>query len=96
MQAAVAEDDPAQAAKWRVAAGGDNGFPNPSPVVDDAACCVAIEADSIDSIGDITPLEHLLSSSSVAERQLQEVGLNLAVLSGQSKLKSRELPSAAG
>ena len=77
-------------------AAGGSGFPNPSPLVDDAAWCVAIEADSIDSIGDITPLEHLLSSSSVAERQLQELGLKLAVLVGQSKLKSRELPSAPG
>ena len=67
MQSAVAEDDLAHAAKRRVAAGGDNGFPNPSPVVVDAAWCIAIEADSINSIGDITHLEHLLSSRSVAE-----------------------------
>ena len=46
---------------------GGNGFPNPSPVVDDAAWCVAIEADNTDPIGDIAHLEHLLQSSSVTE-----------------------------
>ena len=46
---------------------GGSGFPNPSPLVDDAAWCVAIEADSTDPIGDIAHLEHLLQSSSVAE-----------------------------
>ena len=46
---------------------GGNGFPNPSPVVDDAAWMVAIEADSNDPIGDIAHLEHLLQSSTVAE-----------------------------
>ena len=46
---------------------GGSGFPNPSPVVDDAAWMVAIEADDADPIGDIAHLEHLLQSSSVAE-----------------------------
>ena len=48
-------------------AGGGTGFPNPSPLVDDAAWMVAIEADDADPIGDIAHLEHLLQSSSVAE-----------------------------
>ena len=47
--------------------GGISGFPNPSPLVDDAAWCVAIEADNTDQIGDIAHLEHLLQSSNVAE-----------------------------
>ena len=49
---------------------GGNGFPNPSPVVDDAAWMVAIEAgdDDIDEpIGDIAHLKHLLKSGSMAE-----------------------------
>lgn len=49
------------------AIGGDGGFPNPSPLVDDAAWMVAIEADSNDPIGDIAHLEHLLQSSTMAE-----------------------------
>ena len=48
-------------------AAGGSGFPNPSPVVEDAAWMVAIEADNTDPIGDIAHLEHLLQSSSVAE-----------------------------
>ena len=44
-----------------------SGFPNPSPLVDDAAWCVAIEADNTDPIGDITHLEDLLQTSTVAE-----------------------------
>ena len=44
-----------------------NGLPEPSPVIDDAAWMVAIEAESNDPIGDIAHLEHLLQSSSVAE-----------------------------
>ena len=48
-------------------ASGGTGFPNPSPLVDDAAWMVAIEADDADPIGDIAHLEHLLQSSSVAE-----------------------------
>ena len=46
---------------------GGNGFPNPSPVVDDAAWMVAIEADDADPIGDIAHLRQLLKSGSVAE-----------------------------
>ena len=46
---------------------GGNGFPNPSPVVDDAAWMVAIEADDSDPIGDIAHLRQLLKSGSVAE-----------------------------
>lgn len=44
-----------------------NGLPEPSPVAEDAAWMVAIEADSNDPIGDIAHLEHLLQSSNVAE-----------------------------
>ena len=44
-------------------AAGGSGFPNPSPVVDDAAWLVAIESDSTDPIGDIAHLEHLLQTS---------------------------------
>ena len=46
---------------------GGNGFPNPSPLVDDAAWMVAIEADDNDPIGDIAHLEHLLTTSKQAE-----------------------------
>ena len=46
---------------------GGNGFPNPSPLEDDAAWMVAIEADDNDPIGDIAHLEHLLTTSKVAE-----------------------------
>ena len=48
-------------------AAGDSGFPNPSPLVDDAAWCVALEADNTDPIGDIAHLEDLLQTSTVAE-----------------------------
>ena len=48
-------------------AAGASGFPNPSPLVDDAAWMVTIEADSNDPIGDIAHLEHLLQSSTEAE-----------------------------
>ena len=44
-----------------------SGLPAPSPVADEAAWMVAIEADSNDPIGDIAHLEHLLQSSSGAE-----------------------------
>ena len=46
---------------------GGNGFPSPSPLVDDAAWMVAIEVENTDPIVDIALLEHLLQSSSVAE-----------------------------
>ena len=46
---------------------GGNGFPNPSPLVDDAAWMVAIEADDNDPDGGIAHLEHLLTTSKVAE-----------------------------
>ena len=48
-------------------AAGGSGFPNPSPLVDDAAWWVAIEAENTDPIGDIAHLEHLLQTSTVAE-----------------------------
>ena len=61
--AVIAEGQPVEVA----GTGGSAGFPNPSPVVDDAAWMVAIEADNSDPIGDIAHLEHLWQSSTVAE-----------------------------
>ena len=61
--AVIAEGQPVEVA----AIGGDGGFPNPSPLVDDAAWCVAIEANNADPIDDTAHLEHLLQTSSVAE-----------------------------
>ena len=64
--AAGAQDDD-RAPVDTAADGGISSFPNPSPIAEDAAWLAAIEADSTDPIGDIAHLEHLLTSSTVAE-----------------------------
>lgn len=46
---------------------GGNGFPNPSPLVDEAAWMVAIEADDNDPVGDIAHLEFLIQNNRAAE-----------------------------
>ena len=42
-------------------------FPNPSPLVDDAAWMAAIEADDNDPVGDIAPWSTYANCSKVAE-----------------------------